>query len=258
MADTNSRAATPLGATESAAKAYYGAPSQTAKVRWLPMPAADWLLWQLADAAFPAGSFVHSGGLEAAWRWGQLNDANRLHEFLAAHLVQSSESMAPLVRAAHREPGRLVELDRLCHAMLSNHVAKRASLAQGRALAKAAERAFELPELGELSRQLRSRTVEGHLAPLFGAITAALAIDTDTSVQLFLYTSARGLLSSAVRLNIVGPLEAQAIQFRLGPFVQRIAERRKNLPAEEAAQTAPILEILQMSHDRIYSRLFQS
>jgi len=222
------------------------------------MQANDWLIWQLADAAFPSGGFAHSGGLEAAWHWGQIPDGQRLREFVEAQLVQTAESMAPLVRAVRIDPPRLVELDRLCHAMLSNHVANRASLAQGRALVVAAERAFGLPELAELARQLRSRAIEGHLAPLFGAMSAALATDAEVAVLLYLYINARTLLSSAVRLNIVGPLEAQAVQFRLGPFVEELAERRSELRPEDAAQTAPTLELLHMTHDRIYSRLFQS
>jgi urease accessory protein len=222
------------------------------------MHATDWLIWQLADAAFPAGSFAHSAGLEAAWRWGQLPDAGRLREFLEAQIVQTTESMVPLVRAVHDDPARLEQADRLCHAMLSNHVANRASVAQGRALAVAGERAFGLPELAQLGRQLRNRAIEGHLAPIFGAMTAALGVAADAAIRLFLYTGSRGVLSSAVRLNIVGPLEAQAIQFQLGPLVEKLIGRRSHLRPEDAAQTAPVLEILQMSHDRIYSRLFQS
>ncbi len=222
------------------------------------MHANEWLVWQLADGAFPSGGFVHSGGLEAAWRWGQLGDAQRLGEFLETQLVQVAESMVPLVRAVHLEPSRLIELDRLCHAMLSNHVANRASLAQGKALVVAAERAFGMPPLGELGRKVRSNAIESHLAPLFGAMTAALGLDAETTVRLFLYINARGLLSSAVRLNIVGPLEAQVIQFQLGPFVEGLVRRRSHLRPEDAAQTAPLLELLQTTHDRIYSRLFQS
>ena len=34
----------------------------------------QWLLWQLADSAFPTGGFAHSGGLEAAWQNGEVSN----------------------------------------------------------------------------------------------------------------------------------------------------------------------------------------
>jgi urease accessory protein len=77
-------------------------------------------------------------------------------------------------------------------------------------------------------------------------------------VRLFLYITLRSLISSAVRLNVVGPLEAQAIQYRLGPVAGRLADRSVAYQLQDAAQTAPILELLQATQDRLYSRLFQS
>jgi urease accessory protein len=41
----------------------------------LKTPDEDWLLWQLADSAFPTGGFAHSGGLEAAWQHGEIRNS---------------------------------------------------------------------------------------------------------------------------------------------------------------------------------------
>src|SRR5450432_522762 len=53
----------------------------------------DWLLWQLADSAFPTGGFAHSGGLEAAWQHGEIRGAEDLASFLEAYMCQVAAGM---------------------------------------------------------------------------------------------------------------------------------------------------------------------
>ena len=70
--------------------------------------------------------------------------------------------------------------------------------------------------------------------------------------------SLRSLISSAVRLNVVGPLQGQATQHMLSVYAEEMAERYGDLDLEQIAQIAPVVDLLQATHDRIYSKLFQS
>src|SRR5258706_1083350 len=99
----------------------------------------DLLLWQLADSAFPTGGFAHSAGLEAAWQHGEVRNSGELVSLLEANLRQLGHAALPFVTTAHAVPGRLAELDQFCEAFTTNHVANRASRAQGRALLSAVE-----------------------------------------------------------------------------------------------------------------------
>ena len=210
---------------------------------------ADWLLWQLADSAFPTGGFGHSGGLEAAWQHSEVTRAN-LPGFLETSLRQCARSSLPFVAAAHADTERLPELDAHCDAFLSNHVANRASRLQGRAFWTAVTRAF-LPDLAEPPERC-------HLAPVFGVLSSRLGLATLPAARLFLFLHFRGLVSSAVRLGIVGPLEAQSMQHRLAPVAVSVATHAATLTLDDLAQTAPLLDLWQGAQDRLYSRLFQS
>ena len=220
----------------------------------LPLPTSDFLIWQLADSSFPTGGFMHSAGLEAARQHGEVRNRAQLTAFLETSLRQLERASLPLVTAAHNAPDRLPEWDRLTEAFLSNHVANRASRAQGKALFSAITRIF--PSVGETPRA--PAPPFGHLAPAFGVVTRQLNISRGTACRLFCFNHLRGVLAAAVRLNIVGPMEAQSLQFRLAPRSEEVVRRSESLTLQDLAQTAPLMDLWQGTHDRLYSRLFQS
>jgi urease accessory protein len=213
-------------------------------------------IWQLADSAFPTGGFAHSSGLEAAWQAGEVASPDALDRFVRAVLWQTGRGLLPLASAAHIDPHRLEELDELCHVFLTNIVASRASCVQGRAFAATCARVW--PGESTTALESRVRRVHGHHAPIFGAALSLLGIPLRTTQQLFLYASLRGLASAAVRLGIIGTFAAQRLQVECAGELGLILERCAGLRDADIAQTAPILDLLQAGHDRLYSRLFQS
>jgi urease accessory protein len=209
-----------------------------------------WLLLQLADSAFPAGGFPHSGGLEAAAQLGDVDVAAFAEDAVwgAAHLA------LPLARAAFAAhaggPAALAAVDARAEAALANHVLRRASRAQGRAFLHACARAF--PETEPLEQAL------AHLAPAQGAAAAALGASIDDAETLVLHTTVRGVLSAAVRLGRIGPLAAQATQRGLAGALDRARAAGRRVGLDGLAHTAPLADLAAALHDRLYSRLFQS
>ena len=219
---------------------------------------SPYLLWQLVDSAFPTGGFAHSGGLEAAWRTGAIHGDGALERYLTEQVEQAGEGALPFVGAAHDAPSEVAELDAICDASLTNHVANRASRAQGQAWVAATGAAFGIATLGELKAALRRGALAGHLAPIFGAVTRALDLPKPEVQRLFLFQHVRGIASSAVRLNLAGPMEAQAMLARMAGVVEATWARCQAIAPGDAAQSAPLLDLWQGHHDRLYSRLFSS
>lgn len=199
------------------------------------------LLLQLADGSFPSGGFAHSAGLEASM---QLGGVSSVDDFFDDAIVAVRETTLPFVRAACTEPDRLAELDERFDSTLPLDVPNRASRAQGRSLISAARRIFDL------------EVPPAHHAPAFGAIFGLLGMNADETASAYVHGAMRGVLSAAVRLNLVGPLEAQRLlASRAGAMRAAVASTRS---IDDVAQTAPLVELWGALHDHLDARLFQS
>ena len=217
---------------------------------------SDWLAWQVVDSAFPVGVFAHSWGLEAAWQAGHVREAEGLGRFVSASVQQTAYGAVPLLSAAYRDPSRWPELDELAEAFLLNRVTNRASRVQGRTLVSTAARIWPSQELAQLVA--RANNCLAHVAPLSGIVFRTIGLPFETARMVMLYGVARGVLAAAVRLGIAGSYEAQCLQYEVGPWLDQMLEECRDLGPEDVCQTAPVIDLLQAGHDRLYSRLFQS
>ncbi|HEX4349294.1 MAG TPA: urease accessory UreF family protein [Verrucomicrobiae bacterium] len=212
------------------------------------------MVWQLMDSSFPTGGFAHSSGLEAAWQHGEVRGRDDLVSFVEASLDQLGHASLPFVLAAFDQPESLAEHDKLCDVFTVNHVANRASRAQGRAMLTAVKRIFKT----ENGLWNNDEPPCAHFAPVFGVCLQRLRISRATTGQMFIFNQLRSTLAAAVRLNIVGPMEAQVLLHRLFPAAEKIIVKCEQLTLDEIAQTTPLLDLWQGAQDRLYSRLFQS
>jgi urease accessory protein len=259
LAATNGDTRPPQGLGVRQPSGAFGAPEiskrqRAAAVQDATAPATpDFLIWQLIDSAFPTGGFAHSSGLEAAWQHGEVRGRAELAAFLKTSLEQLGHAALPFVTASFDAPEQLIEFDQLCDAFTTNHVANRASRAQGRAFLTAVERIFK----SEI-RNPKSEIEFAHFAPVFGACLRQLDISRETTARMFFFNHLRSVLAAAVRLNIVGPMEAQLLQHRLASKAECLRQQCEHLSLDRIAQTAPLLDLWQGAQDRLYSRLFQS
>ena len=214
----------------------------------------DWKLLQLADSIFPTGGFAHSAGLEAAAQLGEFG-ADDLEAWAHQAIWQAGYGALPFVGAAFGAHEELATFDRRCDAFLSNPVANRASRSQGRSFVAACAEAFGDERLRRWSDD---EDLPLHHAPAFGAAAAVLGAGKQNAARLYLFMTIRSGLSAAVRLGLVGPFESQRVQASCAGVLEEALIRCLELPLDDAAQTAPLLDLFQSAQDRLYSRLFQS
>ncbi|RUS27493.1 hypothetical protein BC938DRAFT_483162 [Jimgerdemannia flammicorona] len=241
---------------------------------------SNWLRYLLTDSALPTGGFVASSGLESAYQSGLITNSTSLSSFVATSSHTFAHSTIGFVKAGwvitsdggiwkstSERIEALRELDDVCEAtMVINAVAKRASLAQGVAMLTLYTKCFagadgklEKDELiKEWKNEIRAGRSYGHYSVCFGLVCSSLGVDTYDTLHMWLYLYARTLFSSAVRLNIIGPYQAQRFLLDSKPYVESALHKTQHMTVDDCCQTDPVLDVCQGLHDRLYSRLFNS
>jgi urease accessory protein len=158
------------------------------------------------------------------------------HYLVTRHVtnIDDNEDISSSGTATQRREALLAsifQLDQHYHSMNLNHVAQRASKAQGIALLTLFTNSFSQqqspndspisesklngPECSRIIRDLKSAiradSLHGHLPICWAAFTACLGISAKRSLQVHLFLQVRAIISSAIRLNIVGPYLAHRL-----------------------------------------------
>lgn len=225
----------------------------------------------LTDSALPTGGFAYSSGLEAASQLELVSTGDSLESFISSTVLSSWHQNAPLIvksfrywRQQQNDAVEWYRLQRWAHShIVANELSCQASLDQGRNLL----RLFTHNRNDDLRWNLleQSSTVWPHHPLVWGAVAALLFLadtdDEETVVQLYLYTTARDLISSAVRLGLVGPMASvllldrvllQAREQRGTPHLQPAGLQ------QSPASSSPILDAIQPVHSVLSTRLFRS
>lgn len=216
-------------------------------------------LLHLTDSALPTGSFAYSYGLESSLTFGLLSTEVEFRAYLYSFLQQTVSLELPFVLAAATAPadelaGLLLEYD----AQLLAPTLHRASLTQGKTWLKLLASFYPDAGLETLAAELARQRLPTHFAPLFGLSLGRAGFPATDLPTAYLHLALRDQLSAAIRLGLLGPLAGHRLQHEFyGIFAELLAAAEQR-PYAEAARSTALLEIAQLLHDDIYSRLFQN
>jgi urease accessory protein len=218
---------------------------------------------RFVDSFFPSGGYAFSSGLEAAMQGGAVKDSDQLGRYVEDLLrggMSRREVLA--VKVANRAGAtgvlaKAIEVDCDLEAAKLGRESRVASRQMGRQVLKVAtDQLRDKPVVDAYREAVEADRAPGHLAVTLGLTLGTCGWNAQETAAAFLYQTAVGFVSAAMRLSPLGQREGQRVLGEWLPLIDRISrEVDETMPM---SSWSPIQDIYTMRHGRLEWRLFRS
>ncbi|MEM8828841.1 MAG: urease accessory UreF family protein [Cyanobacteria bacterium P01_G01_bin.19] len=222
------------------------------------------ILMQLSDSFFPSGSYTLSHGLESLVQNSQIKHPSDVTAFLKV-LLHNRIGTCDLVAAIHSHQGsmdrdlaRIREADARLFAQNAIAITRRTQRQSGRALLTVARSTWQSKQLEILDSDRISNRFNCLHPVVFGVVGNLAGIDSTDTALAFLHSFVTGILGAAIRLGILGHLQAQQISLELRSDMEAILPAAFSLKIDRMHACTPTIDLAQMRHSRLNTRLFAS
>jgi urease accessory protein len=218
---------------------------------------------RFVDSFFPSGGFAYSSGLEAAVQGGVVKNSDQLVDYVDDLLrggMARREASAVCVASRAGATGKLapaITADRELDSLKLGREGRHASRQMGRQVIKiAAEQLKGKAVLKTYRTTMERARTPGHLAVSLGITLGACGWKEGEAVAAYLYQTAVGFVSAAMRLLPIGQREGQQVLYGWLPLIDRIS--RDVRPDVPLCSWSPVQDIYGMRHGQLEWRLFRS
>ena len=218
---------------------------------------------RFVDTFFPSGGYAFSSGLEAAIQGGTVKTSDQFARYIEDLLrggMSRREALATKRANRAGAAGKIstaFEIDRALDATKLSRESRLASRQMGRQVIRvAADQIRARPVLTEYRDAVNAERAPGHLAVTFGLTLGASGWSPEETAAAFLYQTAVGFISAAMRLSPIGQQEGQRILGEWLPLIDRIS--REVDSGAQMSSWSPIQDIYAMRHGSLEWRLFRS
>jgi urease accessory protein len=226
------------------------------------MKAADLSMMQLSDSFFPTGMYSMSNGLEAIFYSGKKIKAEELRELIKTYLeyqIGPADCTAlgnAYEHAARSNLAKLLEVDRAIFSMKLVQEIRDASVRSGTQLVRCIRSFSDNKILGQYEDAIRGGQAFGPYPVALAVAANAFLIPKEKTALVMLYSFSVSIVGAALRLGMLQHFDGQKVIDELKPTIVKVIKANINRPIEGIWQFAPSIDIIQISHERMNSKMF--
>lgn len=218
---------------------------------------------QLSDSFFPTGIFATSNGLEFLFSEKKIQGMTDLIEMIRINISQQvgpsdCVALANAFDSANKHDfDKVIEADSVVFATKSIKEIRNASVRSGVQLVKCVSEFIKDDEiLNQYKNNITKNKIHGTFPVAFAICCNALKIKKEKCMTMLLYGFTVGVVGAALRLGLIQHFEGQKIIHRIKPIISQTIKEYSNKSLFEMWQFAPQVDIVQMSHEKMDSKMF--
>ena len=218
-------------------------------------------LLHLVDSAIPTGSFAYSYGLESSITFGLVNTPFALRNYLYSYLQQAGSAELPFIHSAFHLTEKSPKFQAVAEeydAQLLVPALSRASAVQGRNWLKLLATFYPEAELETITHWFAAHEIPPHFTLVFALALQRVGFELKELQAMYLHMLLRDQLSAAIRLGFLGPLEGHRLQHDFYAVFEHVLAAQAGKGYDEAVRSGFLLDVAQVLHEDIYSKLFQN
>ena len=223
---------------------------------------SDMSMMQLSDSFFPTGLYTMSSGLETLFDEKKIHTIDDIQAFIETVITQQigpSDCVALSKAYDFASSGDIdgvIECDKFLHSMKLTKEARDASCMAGSQMIKCVKAFSQDDTLQKFSKSLQdSKTLATH--PVASAVCSnALGITKKNALQMLLYGVCVSIIGASLRLGILDHIQSQKALHNLKPIISKTVDIYADKNLDEMWQFTPEYDILQMTHEQKFSKMF--
>jgi urease accessory protein len=225
---------------------------------------ADLGMMQLSDSFFPSGLYTTSSGLEALYySTRKITNADDLYDLIRVYL---EHQIGPADCSAlgnsyeyveKKDLEKLVDVDNLIFSMKLIEEVRNASVRSGTQILRCVGSFIKENRILTLyQREIAEKRASG-VYPVAVAVTShVLGIPKHKAALMMLYGFSVSMVGAALRLGVLQHFDGQKIIHKLKPTILESVNKNIDRPLTSMWQFAPDIDLIQISHERMSSKMF--